>query len=501
MSALNRWSICTLVVLLLSSVAAASTESADTDENESSYFNDTVLLKSVMALYGSTIRDRLYMNRAQVRDLINFGKNSTRNVFMRLMQRRLRLTPWGNKLNCETVDTLLNDTTLTDRGNGINGTEELSYLLPRLLFAMQNPNCYVQKSANGSNSDYTTWLYTLLAVLVMKICALAGILTFPCMSATVYTMALSFLVPLAISSLMGSTLFIFMPEILNLPNIPHYDENFGDPIMKMLTVGGGIYLFYLIEKLLRLLMEHKEKKFYNSSVLNRSYSLNAAQDSVTVKPSRKISTTMAGDISSFPRQVIETMRDSRIELSMTDSATSVKPEDATQQQIAPIAWIAIMGDCIRNFIDGIAIGAAFSISPLVGVSLTLAFIFEEIPTELGDVAILLSAGMTICRATMYHFFAAIFAFVGGALGILLGDLGQSQIWIFSVSAGAFLYIALVDLMPEMNHALESDKAKGIGRLKIFLLQNFGLILGFAVTSLLGIYKEALHFEFGDDAGH
>uniref|UniRef100_A0A1I8I4V7 Zinc transporter ZIP14 n=1 Tax=Macrostomum lignano TaxID=282301 RepID=A0A1I8I4V7_9PLAT len=470
MSALNRWSICTLVVLLLSSVAAASTESADTDENESSYFNDTVLLESVMALYGSTIRDRLYMNRAQVRDLINFGKNSTRNVFMRLMQRRLRLTPWGNKLKCETVDTLLNDTTLTDRGNGINGTEELSYLLPRLLFAMQNPNCYVQKSANGSNSDYTTWLYTLLAVLVMKVCALAGILTFPCMSATVYTMALSFLVPLAISSLMGSTLFIFMPEILNLPNIPHYDENFGDPIMKMLTVGGGIYLFYLIEKLLRMLMEHKEKKFYNSSVLNRSYSLNAAQDSVTVKPSRKISTTMAGDISSFPRQVIETMRDSRIELSMTDSATSVKPEDATQQQIAPIAWIAIMGDCIRNFIDG-------------------------------DVAILLSAGMTICRATMYHFFAAIFAFVGGALGILLGDLGQSQIWIFSVSAGAFLYIALVDLMPEMNHALESDKAKGIGRLKIFLLQNFGLILGFAVTSLLGIYKEALHFEFGDDAGH
>ena len=52
--------------------------------------------------------------------------------------------------------------------------------------------------------------------------------------------------------------------------------------------------------------------------------------------------------------------------------------------IVPVAWIIIIGDAFHNFADGIAIGAAYSISIGGGLSTTLAVLFHEIPHELGE---------------------------------------------------------------------------------------------------------------------
>ena len=46
--------------------------------------------------------------------------------------------------------------------------------------------------------------------------------------------------------------------------------------------------------------------------------------------------------------------------------------------------------------------------------------------------------------------SSVLAFIGMILGRLLGDLDNVTPWIFTATAGIFLYVALVDMIPELN---------------------------------------------------
>lgn len=47
------------------------------------------------------------------------------------------------------------------------------------------------------------------------------------------------------------------------------------------------------------------------------------------------------------------------------------------------AFAIIFGDAVHNFIDGIAIGASFTVSNQVGLATSIAVAFHELPHELG----------------------------------------------------------------------------------------------------------------------
>merc|ERR550519_2064658 len=125
----------------------------------------------------------------------------------------------------------------------------------------------------------------------------------------------------------------------------------------------------------------------------------------------------------------------------------------------------IFGDGIHNFIDGLSIGAAFSDSILTGISVSVAVLCEEFPHELGDFAVLLNAGMSMKQAMMYNFLSACTCY----LGLILGELEGSSSYIFGLAGGMFLYISLVDMMPELNEAVETASKTSVkDALTVFL---------------------------------
>ena len=61
----------------------------------------------------------------------------------------------------------------------------------------------------------------------------------------------------------------------------------------------------------------------------------------------------------------------------------------------------------------------------------------------GDFAMLLKAGMSVKQAIFYNLLSSVLAYVGMVTGILLGQISDVTPWIFSATAGIFLYVALV----------------------------------------------------------
>ncbi|NXC20258.1 S39AA protein, partial [Corythaeola cristata] len=122
-------------------------------------------------------------------------------------------------------------------------------------------------------------------------------------------------------------------------------------------------------------------------------------------------------------------------------------KDLKDTGIANIAWMVIMGDGIHNFSDGLAIGAAFSAGLTGGISTSIAVFCHELPHELGDFAVLLKAGMTVKQAIVYNLLSAMMAYIGMLIGTAVGQYANNiTLWIFAITAGMFLYVALVDMV-------------------------------------------------------
>ncbi|XP_033862170.3 zinc transporter ZIP10-like [Acipenser ruthenus] len=158
--------------------------------------------------------------------------------------------------------------------------------------------------------------------------------------------------------------------------------------------------------------------------------------------------------------------------------------------IASIAWMVIMGDGMHNFSDGLAIGAAFSAGLTGGISTSIAVFCHELPHELGDFAVLLKAGMSVRQAIVYNLLSALMAYVGMVIGTAVGQYTDNLTpWIFAVTAGMFLYVALVDMLPEMLHGNSEELQEC--PLGYFLLQNMGLLVGFGIMLLIAIFEDKI----------
>ncbi|PIK56844.1 putative zinc transporter ZIP10-like [Apostichopus japonicus] len=156
--------------------------------------------------------------------------------------------------------------------------------------------------------------------------------------------------------------------------------------------------------------------------------------------------------------------------------------------ISSLAWVVVLGDALHNLCDGLVVGSAFVDSLTGGISTSIAIMCHEIPHELGDFAVMLKAGMSIKQALAVQGVSSVLAYVGMALGVAVGNITSASVWMFAFAAGMFLYIALVDLIPEM---VESTKSSEDSRILQFGLQAAGVTLGFGIMLTIALCEMPL----------
>ncbi|GFY72637.1 zinc transporter ZIP10 [Trichonephila inaurata madagascariensis] len=156
--------------------------------------------------------------------------------------------------------------------------------------------------------------------------------------------------------------------------------------------------------------------------------------------------------------------------------------------VTAVAWMVIMGDGLHNFCDGLAIGAAFASGIEGGISTSVAVFCHELPHELGDFAMLLKTGMKVKQAMMYNGLSSVLCFIGMIIGVSLGNVHSATSWVFAGTAGMFLYIALVDMLPELSDGSDDTDSTSNYNLAV---QVLGICCGISIMLLIANYEQEL----------
>jgi zinc and cadmium transporter len=166
-----------------------------------------------------------------------------------------------------------------------------------------------------------------------------------------------------------------------------------------------------------------------------------------------------------------------LHLSATPNATVEATADgkrsassASKAPVAPVGWLNLIADGVHNFVDGLAIAAAFLTQRRNGIITTVAVWLHELPQEISDYLVLVQAGFTPFRALYLNLVCSLSAVAGALvvfsgywmLGYRLGEsldasvpmmLASVQRRVVPFAAGGLLYLATTNLLSQMQQTV------------------------------------------------
>lgn len=127
-----------------------------------------------------------------------------------------------------------------------------------------------------------------------------------------------------------------------------------------------------------------------------------------------------------------------------------KVQDCKIIEIA--GYLSLIANGFDNFTHGLAIGASFLVGSKVGILTTFVIFIHEIPHEICDYAILVNSGFSRWDAVKAQSSVSLFGLLGTAIALYVKSVqtfNSYTVWILPFSAGGFLYIVLVNLLPDI----------------------------------------------------
>ncbi|XP_078660848.1 zinc transporter ZIP10-like isoform X2 [Branchiostoma floridae x Branchiostoma belcheri] len=465
---------------------------------------------------------------------------------------------------CLSPKEILNDFSITSEA--LISERQFLHICPLLITQIDSRAC-IQHS-NNTHAVRTTeslgsgpgavWGWASLAITVISLVSLLAVAMVPLTTRSFYTYLITFLVALAVGCLSGDAVLHLIPHALGIHG-DHDEADQGhvteeDPqssVWKGCVVLVGIFSFFILEKTIGVVTSARSKRkdrlhLRNSFLRNR-------EDFVGYKLSTTFSDEPEIELSLMDEGVQSRENDQQSHSGQSQRhgghshshqghsyshqghshshqghSHSHQGHSHSHQGhshshgghshshgghlndrnagIASVAWMVIMGDGLHNFADGVTIGAAFAASLTAGLSTSIAVFCHELPHELGDFAILLKAGMSFKHAITYNLVSGIISFVGMAVGVGMGKSNQVGPWVFALAGGMFLYIALVDMLPELLHGsaaedrsdTDDQKKKKTANSTVVhvLVQSAGMLTGVVIMLLIAIFEDDLEKVLG-----
>ncbi|XP_049280044.1 zinc transporter ZIP13 homolog [Anopheles funestus] len=157
-------------------------------------------------------------------------------------------------------------------------------------------------------------------------------------------------------------------------------------------------------------------------------------------------------------------------------------DEAGHRKVA--GYLNLLANSIDNFTHGLAVAGSFLVSLQHGLLATFAILLHEIPHEVGDFAILLRSGFSRWDAAKAQLLTAGAGLLGALVAI--GGSGATTAleaktsWIAPFTAGGFLHIALVTVLPDLL-----DESSPWESFKQFA----ALLLGIGLMAFMTVYLE------------
>ena len=98
--------------------------------------------------------------------------------------------------------------------------------------------------------------------------------------------------------------------------------------------------------------------------------------------------------------------------------------------------------------------------------------------------------MTLRSAIFWNIAASVICWFGMALGIVLGEVNEA--WLGALIAGTFLYISLVDMVPELDSCPHLPSKNRAIKLTV---QVVGITVGVLIMLVISLYEDQLKSVF------